>query len=295
MKPSLLLTTLIAATIVCSCVEPRAKSDDNVNYVNRSPMPCIGDIEIVRKTIREYTSYEGDIEESITTNIYKFNQNGDILEETEYNDDEGLDFLVARYCYNYDSRCNQIEQIFYKEDGSLGWRELCKYDTLGNIIEGVAYNSEGVQICKKSYQYDSRGNLIEKIGYYDGGEKTKSMYAYQYDSQGNIVEKTECDNNGKQHSRDLYRFDSQGNMIEACLFGADNQLRMRIVYKHDLKGNVINEVVYNKDGAIHSKRIYEYYSRCDIVDKVCDYGKVMQSHSIEDVKSSRYFVFLDDF
>ena len=291
MRHALLLTTLIVVSLAYSCVglgttkEDGDQVNDDKNITGISMPPCIGDVEIVRKTIRELISYEGDAVTHIETNIYKFNPNGDILEAAIY-DDEG--FLSSKCCYTYYPKDNRIEKTDYNEEGLLRRRKLCQCDTLGNIVEQIVYNSEGSPFCKYRYLYNSMGNVEQKTRCDGDTESEKSMYTYKYDSQGNIVEMAEYDNHG-QLQADLYKFDSHGNMIEACLLDADNQLIMRIVYNHDLKGNVINEVVYMQDGSMLLKRFYEYYSRCDIADKVCNYGKVMQSYSIEDAKSSLYY------
>ncbi len=122
-----------------------------------------GKVKSVIKTKCDYTDIFGEYvkENCFTSDLYKYDQNGNKIEESKYNSVGTLD---EKNLYKYDQNGNKIEWSKYS-DGTLDWKYLYKYDQNGNNIERSKYNSDGTLYSKELYKYDSNGNEIESIEY----------------------------------------------------------------------------------------------------------------------------------
>ena len=162
MKRTILFAVLLPLLAVSACTSNKAPERQGWN--NESGGPLYGDVESVTFIEYNLTDKFGEIvKDGIEEkNVYKFNQQGDVIEKAPYNSDGSLDY---KYLYKYDSQGNMIEKANYYSDGSLGWKYLYKYDSKGNIIEVDGYKSDGSIDYKALYKYDSQGNWTEQISY----------------------------------------------------------------------------------------------------------------------------------
>ena len=85
-----------------------------------------------------------------------YNDEGNIIEQNEYNSDGSLSF---KHTYTYDNKGNMIEQNRYNSDGSLSKKYTSTYDNKGNVIEENEYDSDGHLASRWTYIYDNKGAM----------------------------------------------------------------------------------------------------------------------------------------
>lgn len=100
-----------------------------------------------RKYLTEYdedgtkTIYSYDAnDESEGSTVFKYNENGDVIEHLEYLADGTLN---TREVYEYNQDGNETATFTYNGDGSLSFRTETTYDENGNFLDYVTYDSEG--------------------------------------------------------------------------------------------------------------------------------------------------------
>jgi len=108
--------------------------------------------------------YDGFLEK-YSTRKYKYNQDGNMIEQVEYNRDS-----IAKYWYTwvYSNKYDFVENYYYSEDGK----------------------KPAKPVSTTRYDYDDKGNILEESGQ-DGVKKS----IYVYDSYGNWTKKTFLENN----------------------------------------------------------------------------------------------------
>lgn len=78
--------------------------------------------------------------ELLGTTVFKYNENGDIIEQLEYMADGTLDTRQLRE-YNEDG--NETATFTYNGDGSLSFRSEDIYDEDGNFLDHIEYDADG--------------------------------------------------------------------------------------------------------------------------------------------------------
>ena len=113
------------------------------------------------KSVNKYVSYDADgneIEEyEEYWGEYEFDKHGNRIKDTEGRADR---ISCVR---EYDSHENEIKEIIYNGDGSIGYWYENEYDSYGNEIKWTRYDSDGSIISWGEREYDSRGNQIKDI------------------------------------------------------------------------------------------------------------------------------------
>ena len=141
--------------------------------------------KLLHENIVRFNS-EGNITEFIRNNSqsYKtyYNEITKQKEKTHIYDGEEL---VGLKKYKYDENGNQIEESSYS-NGKLVGLEKYKYDENGNQIEKSSYSDGELDSRSFKYKYDENGNQIEKGSYFEG--KLERFYKYKYDENGNKIE-----------------------------------------------------------------------------------------------------------
>jgi hypothetical protein len=203
------------------------------------------------KTQIEYThDYKNGTPSSqgYKSSVRKFNANGDITEETNYN---ASDKIISVIVYQYNNKNERVNHERYQ-----GNREKLQYS--------------------QKMVYDSKGNKIKEYGF-DGVASYSNTYTYE---NGKLVEMTYTLDNVVVEKRKL---SYSGNKTEILIFDANNELIFKQVnaytpqgllvseVKTDFQGNVVYmlDLEYRDDGVLLSearkrgdlleyKKIYEY-------------------------------------
>jgi hypothetical protein len=99
--------------------------------------------------------------------IYKYDQDNNMIEEKHYNDDGSLHFKVI---YKYDNLYNLIETRCYDRNGVLESIEKSKYDSFGNVTEVKQFmpSINKTTIETIIYSFDKNNNWVKKIRTYEG-------------------------------------------------------------------------------------------------------------------------------
>ena len=204
----------------------------------------------------------------IEISSFRYNSDGEKIEETAYNQNDGT--VVSKTNYRYDQDGNLIEEVTTKGDAKT--KMIFRYDSTGNKREMVLYKQDGTVDRKGTYVYDEENNLVESLGYLsDGRLFSKEWYAY--DSVGNVVEQK------NSISRYTYAYDGDGNMIEMVKYGRDfNNLDSatyhiadRIVFEYDSMENLSTEYVYKPDSSIKAKSTFSYDAKGNVATEI-DYS-----------------------
>jgi hypothetical protein len=198
----------------------------------------------------------------------RYNSNGNKIEETTYNQNDGT--IFSKINYRYDQDGNLIEEVTTKGDAKT--KTIYRYDSTGNKKEMVSYKQDGTVDRKGIYLYDGNNNIIESLGYLsDGRLFSKELYAY--DSSGNVSEQK------NSVSRFTYAYDDDGNMIEMIKYGrdfnnldsAEYNITDRIAFVYDSFENLTSEYVYKPDSSIKAKSTFEYDGKGNVVTEI-DYS-----------------------
>ncbi len=101
--------------------------------------------------------------------------------EWNYSYHKGKQTTYKSAYLKYDKNGRVLEEVTYKEDGSIKKRETMKYNSDGDIKEIISFFSNGTIKRKIVYVYDEHKMWIEKI-YYNGKneiiEKRKRSFTY---------------------------------------------------------------------------------------------------------------------
>ena len=200
--------------------------------------------KLLHENILRFNS-EGNITEFIRNNSqsYKtyYNEITKQKEKTHIYDGEEL---VGLKKYKYDENGNQIEESSYSDGELVGFKKY-KYDENGNQIEESSY-SNGKLVDLKKYKYDENGNQIEKSSYSDG-ELDRRSFKYKYDKNGIQIEKGSYFE-GKLERFYKYKYDENGNKIETNKFYSDGELgySKKNKYSYFKNKNWIKYIEYNE-------------------------------------------------
>ena len=177
--------------------------------------------KLLHENIVRFNS-EGNITEFIRNNSqsYKtyYNEITKQKEKTHIYDGEEL---VGLEKYKYDENGNQIEESSYS-NGKLVGLEKYKYDENGNQIEKSSYSDGELDRRSFKYKYDENGNQIEKGSYFEG--KLERFYKYKYDENGNKIETNKFYSDGElgYSKKNKYSYLKNKNWIKYIEYNEQN-------------------------------------------------------------------------
>ena len=177
--------------------------------------------KLLHENILRFNS-EGNITEFIRNNSqsYKtyYNEITKQKEKTHIYDGEEL---VGLEKYKYDENGNQIEESSYS-NGKLVGLEKYKYDENGNQIEKSSYSDGELDRRSFKYKYDENGNQIEKGSYFEG--KLERFYKYKYDENGNKIETNKFYSDGElgYSKKNKYSYLKNKNWIKYIEYNEQN-------------------------------------------------------------------------
>lgn len=196
---------------------------------------------------------------------FKYDSNGNKLEETSYSDGK-KNYL---YEYKYDSNHNLIEKAKYDRANVLVERCEYKYNEKNHLISETYYNKNSTEYERYEFVRDNAGNMLEKRKYSRGIEQSRYTYTYdaagreltcrfiaaetqsfcesQYDNNGNLTKRT-LYTDGKESTRDEYTYNDAGKPTEWVNYSEGKEI-YRHKYKYDNNGNQIEQMEYYKGRA----------------------------------------------
>jgi hypothetical protein len=199
---------------------------NNIVYHSEKGVTII-QVKIILKRDSQSNIFEKSTYQSQDNSLYiekfKFNEIGQVLEETTC-DSDGTTTSLIQYIYDENGNCtgyNKNGGIFSKEIFLNGYKTeriefypqgninySSKYDPNGNMIESSNYKPDGSLIFTNTSKYDSDGNKVEYIS------RTFRTIT-KYDLNGNKIENITYYNDGsKEIVTNKYTFDKQGNWVK---------------------------------------------------------------------------------
>lgn len=169
-----------------------------------------------------------------------------------------------KFTYEYDSKGNKIEKIYYTPDGSFNTKYSYKYDDNGNIIEMSDSFSEGYLGNKYTYKYDEKENLVEYNDYL--GRKLDEKYIFEYDENGNEIEENWYNSNGNLVKKWIKKYDDKGNIIENIFYYSEGKIDSRTIYKYDTNNNILEEIITDSNNNILSEEYNKYDNNGRIIE-----------------------------
>ncbi|MBL0202163.1 MAG: hypothetical protein IPP81_19005 [Chitinophagaceae bacterium] len=200
--------------------------------------------------------------------IWKYDNNGKIVEQNEYDKDGNL---TRKDLYKYDKNGKLSQFIDYDKDGNFSRKFLYKYDKNGNPVENSAYDENDTLVSKTLYKYDSDKKLIEytsyrKFGNSKWGSIENSKSIYKYDKSGNLLQNTTQVNTQDVISKkttskmklETYKYNDKSEMIEYTSgIPNDTKSTKTIKYEYDSYSNWIKAIVLNNTSSDFKNSIKE--------------------------------------
>lgn len=103
-------------------------------------------------------------EEELVEYMYKYGENGEIVEFHKHKDGFGVPLLKEDYFYQYDHKGRLININMQVESGAGETREMVAeyaYEYFSDDYTVYTYNSDNELVGKYKYKHDNKGNLIE--------------------------------------------------------------------------------------------------------------------------------------
>jgi len=235
--------------------EVKAEVKEVVRYVK-----TVSTYRFSKKLMEDFTS-EPDLADAYRVREVKYDNAGNVLLETEFN-----------------------------EDGTISEKYERKYDEKGNSTE-MCHFFESELAEKTSYHYNSNAQPEKEILHYADGSET--VTSYSYDSENNLAEKKVVDSDGELESRETFKhsakeiiehchYDAEGNLKESTKYfydtvtpeklkeeinyQAEHNIELRTVYLDDETGSI----TYNKEGKTHSRQKLIYDEKKRVTENVLE-------------------------
>ncbi len=223
------------------------------------------------KSIKE-TSYDAYVKNGKTCKgepiegaqdmVYKFDINGNLIEESYYSQADNTRFTTV---YNYDQWNNIIEEQTYKDSLALTYKFsiTIKYDKFGNILEFQRNGKSPNDSWSGIFQINEKGKWSELLMHFPSNNKWDWKEVRIYDDNGNNIAQHYYDGLGNFSKSFFYNYDESGLLFEEKSKGlSEDYLKV-----FDKKGNNIEYVSYKKDGSLAAKTVWEYDDMSNVVSE----------------------------
>ncbi|PKH52432.1 hypothetical protein CXF68_17800 [Tenacibaculum sp. Bg11-29] len=171
-------------------------------------------------------------EEISTIDIYYYDTKGRKIKNLEF-DSNGLPIFGGAN-YSYDRYGNQIQYIFYNNDGTIDVQYNYKYNKFGQLIEKEHISESEKSITK--YEIDRENKLRKMISRNnDGSISEKSLLKYDEKWRDSVL--IFYDLSGKMKSKIETSYDKNGNEILSKWFNSENKPYEISEKKYDLNNN----------------------------------------------------------
>lgn len=296
MKQILLLSLSVFTLVAC-----QKKNQNQTKEQEDLPMVSVSKIKVPvfqknYKTFQlqgrvksvEVTGYQqevihADMPRLVTKTIYKFDEKGNLTEETAYlqNNEFG-----KRYQYYYDGSGNAVKIV--------GFEEKDKKKSVKSIIlneKGIVVNEKNIEFSKTKKDEDTirRREYINNIKEmndtilaYSSYEKSKPKKITQWIQRyknGNLISEKNYSDPALGETETTYSYDSNNNLIMQEETGLSPIVRK---WKYDQKGNEIyQQVVYAKENIFTElKKAFDEYGNITELT-VIDNGKINDKLSVK--------------
>jgi hypothetical protein len=142
------------------------------------------------KLIREKIKWILDDGEDVT--LYQYDENGNLIKETEIEDNEIIGWKVIVYNQN-----KAIQANYFNADGSIDNSLSEIYDDMGRVVAVVRGNAGG-ETFRETNEYNKQGLLAKEVTYsVTAGKATKYVITHEYNKKNQVVRTAKRNENGK--------------------------------------------------------------------------------------------------
>ena len=174
------------------------------------------------------------------TYVYKYNENGDEIEYTQYDGENNVTFS-RKTEYTYNEAGKYTSCIVTDKDGNVTSKKTFSYYESGDLEEEQEWQGDRIMYIRKYYD--------------DGGQKEYTCYSY------NRYTDTET---GEYYyvlsGWYIYQYDENGNETAYLTYNASGELNYSEQYTYDENDNLIEYVEKDAAGNITSREVYTYYA-----------------------------------
>ena len=172
---------------------------------------------------------------------------------------EGSKKTQSKNVFKYDENGNIIELSNYKADGKLNSTVKSTYDANGKLIKEETFLGDGKTDLVSTIKTDAKGNKIEQEDVRPMGNILFNYkYQYKYDEKGQLVERVAYRGNGSLLFKYVFKYDDNGNRTEWIQTNSDNAVIGKVVYKYNEKNNLTEQTEYSGDVSVKAKFTYSY-------------------------------------
>ena len=220
-----------------------------------------------KKQLLDTKSYDFDVKGNVTTVkfdtsgffnkiIYKYDTNGNIIEEKMYKQTKNV--RTYKYEYNISDKKESCVSLNYSEDQDVEINYT--YDNKGNLVQ-----EESLSGNKKfgfKYVYDKNSRKTEMVAY--NPTKIEKKFYYYYDAKGLLIEEKGvlywAGSKTAKHnffSRKSFKYNDNKELIEMSYYLTD-QLFEKYLYFYNEKGLLAKYEKYNTAGILCFEMEYNY-------------------------------------
>ena len=141
-----------------------------------------------------------------------FDEQGNQTKLSYYNG--SLENISSHTINEYDGQGNQIQNAYYRYDGSLGTLTKYTYNEQGNKLTEFRYSGYGALVSRIEFNYDNKGNLVEEL-FYGFADTLSSKTENKYDEHDNLIEELSYGLDDYLSSKIKNKYDDFGNLNES--------------------------------------------------------------------------------
>jgi uncharacterized protein YkuJ len=166
--------------------------------------------------------------------VKKFNLKSTTVNTTDYSD--GKERTFTESIEKFDKEGNVIEDTEFNKDGTFKKKETRIYNKAGDITQECHYDKNDALINKLVITYnDNNDKLSEQKT--DGNGKIISWVKYGYDAMGEKIFELELDEKGKTITKSLFSYDSKGLKKEKKVYDGNEVLLSVKKYTYKTTGD----------------------------------------------------------
>lgn len=207
---------------------------------------------------------------------YTNNSNGDIIDETEYDEDSNTTFkriyryfesgdvqeyiefdpfeeLLERHCYFKDDSDQIVRQEFEYTGGQKSIKEFFFTD-IGNADKAIIRDEENTVTGYESFVYNNENQLFQEIEF-DADNIEINKYEKFYFDNG-LLRLGKLYQNGELITGEAFEYDNRGNVIKTILRDYVNNFEVINVFTFDKDDNML----YN---STHQNGVLVFENKCE--------------------------------
>ncbi len=153
--------------------------------------------------------------------VKKFNLKGSTVTTTTYSDGKEMTFVESNLKFDKDG--NVIEEIEFNNDGTFKKKETRIYNKNGEVTQECHYDKNDLLLTKLVITYNSNNDKLSEHKT-DGSGKVLSWTKYGYDTMGEKIFELELDDKGKTITKSMFTYDNNGLRKEKKVYDANEVL-----------------------------------------------------------------------